>query len=715
MTTDAQPAGSGRTRIRWGLVLLGFLLFIPIILGTLFVFPPAGIISGQLKKIVREETGGELVIGKASYSLWPEAKAHLEEVKLIDTAGTKGELFRAASVDADLSRAALFKSKVDITKLTLVAPEFTLATDAEGRRNWDFKPKAAASPSAAPSAVATSIVLPETTITKGAVTYRDAKSKKDVRVEQLSATLQKDGATGAFASGALMYAGEPVSFAVRAADIKATMDGKSAPLDASLGASMLEAVFKGQAVLSGDAVIDGDLDAKTGSAEKLAKWLDPKGDSLKGIGPAAVKGKARIAGEALDMSGAKIEVDGTSVAWDGRFDWSGARPKLAGKLATARLDLDTLLGGKAKPSAAPDALESASAEADFDIPGAWDSLMADLDALEKGQPAPSAEPAAAAPAEDELEAARKAAWSEEPLDLEGLRNVDLDVTVAADEVAYKGLDLKKADIAAQLDDGALVAKIVSLDVEKGKATGRVSLDARADLPKADVALELAGVEAEPLMKFMSGKPLVRGKSNVTVNATATGKNLQTLTSTLNGDAKFDVTKGAMRGFDLKAMLNDIFSLGSTRFDIAKQTPFDTLRAKYAIKKGLIASAPDLSVSGSGLKITSVGKVKLPIKYLDVDVRVSSFPLSFYIAGDWTKKLSKGVSWFRPAGSSLESAGASETPLPAPEYVPAEVQEKIKRVLAANLPGDKLPDETRQILRTLLPREPVPAPAVPPAP
>jgi len=397
-----------------------------------------------------------------------------------------------------------------------------------------------------------------------------------------------------------------------------------------------------------------------------------------------------------------VMVDTTSGRFDGTLDLGGVRPKLAGTLASEHIDLGRATGVQARSTLAP------TPQTDFEplVTPSWEQLLNDLDALEKG-------PQAAAVAEAERSAGASPlstpGWSEQPFNLKALQALDLDLLVNAAAITYGALDLKQGRLKAGITEGVLDATLEELAVGAGKAVGTFNIDSRASPPRATVQLTMTDVAAEPIVTELTGKPLLTGQSNVEITASAAGQNQSQLTSTLDGKANFRMGQGALRGFDVRRMIFEWWK--SWSFDLSAKTGFTKLEAQYDIKKGIMRSEPGLAMGGSEVEINSAGTVNVPKKKLNQEIRVkaipppTAFPIPIKISGDWAKP-SIGIDW-GGLFSAAPGLGGPQALASSPEPPPANVQAAIRRVLAADLPEDRLTPEARQMLEAMLPAEPAP--------
>jgi uncharacterized protein involved in outer membrane biogenesis len=498
--------------------------------------------------------------------------------------------------------------------------------------------------------------------------------------------------------GEAVIKGETIAYDLAVADLKGTLGGKPAAIEGRIASKSLTAKVAGVANLGTAKSFDGDIDAKSTSIGSVAKWFGVAHDAVTTLGPGTLKGRAAINGNIVDLTNANFDVDGRKGNFTGRIDATNPRPRVTGTLDTQRIDLAALTGAGSTPPQ-PTLEASPAEESDPGFESAWDALRAELAEVESGKPATlEAAPAAAKPV-----------WNNDPINLNVLKTVDLDLVVNAAELAFGQLDLKKGRIKTALNNGTLNAKIEELGVSGGKAIGAIDVDGQARPPKAKVALRLTDVPAEPVIKELTGKPLLSGRSNVDITTAATGQTLNQIVSTLEGNARFSMGKGSLRGWDIGRMVSELWNYKGWGFNAQRKTNFDKLLANYNIKQGIVRSAPDLAMTGPEANLNSRGDVIVPTKQIKQEVRVTQLPIPILIKGDWTKKLWIGPTFL--AGSSVPSAGAqgaapgsiSETlaSLPLPEAVPPDIESAITRLLGKNLNSKILPDAAKARLRKLI--------------
>lgn len=667
------------------------LLVLVLLLGLLIAFPPIGLFKDAIANWIGSSIGRTVTIGGAHLKFRPDAILTLENVAVSNPPAMPGaDFFRAESIVARASIWPLLKGETDVLALDIAKPEINLAEDGSGQKNWVF--------TGASGASGPPLVLPRRgSVSGGRMAYTSARTGADVALGAVDAQLAVAPETGVTeVKGEVGLNGDRVSAGMALADYRVLAAGKPTTVRAALEASNLRAEVAGEAVISDKSAFAGDLKASTASLLALLGWLGADIGQGPAPLPASLEGRIKATPSDVLFAATSLNIDGNMSRIDGRLALAGPRPKFEGMIAADRLDLARLAG--ARTGVAAQSIAPRSAPSEVSVPAAWDDLLLELKALEGGgasrlapQPALSAAPA-------------QPPWSDRPFRLSALKAFDLDVILTVAEAAYAGLDLKNGRIKAALADGRLDSAIEELDLGAGQVTGTIKVDSRAEPPRADIALALANVAAEPVADALSGMPLLSGTSDVDITASAAGQTQAQLAQTLEGKAKFKVGPGALRGFDIRLILSQWWRKWT--FDLARKTSFERLDAHYDIRKGVLTSAPEFALTGPEVEISSKGAISLPAKSLNQEIRIkvvpppTAFPIPVRITGAWSEP-AIGVDW---AGlfSSTGGLGGPQGIAPSAEPAPLAVQAAIRRVLAAGVAPGMLTEEGRMILQSLLP-------------
>jgi AsmA protein len=498
------------------------------------------------------------------------------------------------------------------------------------------------------------------------------------------------GTTATRAIGSVVLRDAPVTYDLALASLRETLAGKPSAVKGAVAGQGLAAELDGTLHLAAENRYQGALSAKTDSIGTLATRLGVTNAAVKALGPGTLKSTVDARASAVTLTGAEFDADGRTGTYTGTIALAGPRPRVTGDLALSRLDLDALLGRAPAPPAT--ALESAPADDGFET--TFDVLSAELDAIEN--PPPPALSLEAAPA--------ATGWSTSPIDLKALRSVDLDLALTLGTVKFGQLPLGKARLKTKLDNGELAATIEDVAIGQGSGSGQIALKARGTAHDAAIGLKLLNVDAEPVTTELSGKPLLKGASAVDIATRATGRSIAELVSTLDGTARIDMKNGKLRGWDLGAMVAELWNYKGWGYTPSRNTPVDRLTAKYTIKSGTVRSTPDLTMKGPTAGLRSTGNIVVPRRLIDQTVDVESLFFNIVIKGDWTKKL-----WIGPAflagiqqapGAAPEAAATSAPAAELPRALPADLAARIERILADKTAAARLTAAQRAFLEQL---------------
>ncbi len=139
---------------------------------------------GPVKDRVQAVTGRALkVAGGASLTYSLEPKLVLNDVSLANAPwGTAPALLSAKRLELQVALLPLLSRRFEVIELELVDPVIALETDANGRGNWDFAKRDAATGASAAGNGASAPSVANVSITGGNLTFRDAKSGHLTRV-----------------------------------------------------------------------------------------------------------------------------------------------------------------------------------------------------------------------------------------------------------------------------------------------------------------------------------------------------------------------------------------------------------------------------------------------------------------------------------------------------------------------------------------------------
>jgi uncharacterized protein involved in outer membrane biogenesis len=391
---------------------------------------------------------------------------------------------------------------------------------------------------------------------------------------------------------------------------------------------------------------------------------------------------------------ASLRMEAGESTWDTQIRFGELRPQVTGNIAWRRLDLQKLFGETPKIPAL--SVQARTADGTT-IPSAWEALVAQLAQL-NAAPGVALSTLAASPGPR----SDRSSWSVETLDLDALTAVDLNLTTAADLITHGSLQMEDARADVLLHDGRLTYTLKQIGIDKGRATGRVDVDASATPAKVALSLSASDVPAEKALAQVFDNAFLMGTAKLNVVVAGEGRNAQEVLKTLAGKMDVTIEKGRLIGFNLRRALLEWWR--SWSYDPQQRTSFDKIMGNYGIKDGVVRTIGDLSLTGPEIAITSNGTITLQSQTLDQRVRLKAFPPPQHLA----VPLRVGGSWERPSIawdwlSVFSDPAASAAPTrvtSSPDPVPPEVKASIEQALSGPN-ADQLSPQVREMLQVLI--------------
>ncbi|MDH4982326.1 AsmA family protein [Hyphomicrobium sp. D-2] len=617
--------------------------------------PPTDLLQREIIAAVKRETGRDLVIGGgASFTLFPSAGVRLNDVSLSPPPGMEGEpLVRMTSFDVGVRLLPLLSQQVVVDRVELNNPVFVLRVDADGRRSWDMAAVSGhdvpalpgsegrrlrfggplmrsgglmdliVSPAHAAAPGPAAISLNEIVIHNGALRYQDDRNGAWGRFDGLNAHFSMPAMDAPLnGSGLLMADGEKFSFKTQLTTPADLAAQKPAKLALSISGTPLSLTYDGTV---GGEQGAGSIVASSPSLSAFANWwsngnaklppqlasgevtfsanmnANPQGVAFSAIefkaGPAAAKGSASFA------------------------DRAGERPLVTADLAVSGLDFAVL-------SLAADLRQTGSgaaqAAAPRPTPLSFDDLLGPGEKAgeEQGSPQSIEELLNAPHPGPRVQGyTRRAGWSDEPIDIKALGLADANVRLALANVTYKETRIDRAQVNISVRD--MVAKVNLADAQLYGGTGKgvITLDASSPQPAFSSNIDLAGVDAGPMLRDAAEVDWVSGRANVAWNVSGTGNTEAALVASLNGTSQASIRDGAVAGFDIGSALGALAngSVPNLERDPSRRTPFRSLTGTFTITNG-VASNNDLQLDSPHVHASGDGTVNLSQRTLDYTLR-----------------------------------------------------------------------------------------------
>ncbi len=308
----------------------------------------------------------------------------------------------------------------------------------------------------------------------------------------------------------------------------------------------------------------------------------------------------------------------------------------------------------------------------------------ELDAIDADRylPPRSEEPAAVA-------TPGAAAGGAAQLPLEPLRALDIDGTLKIGKL--KAYNLNSSNIVLRLtaSNGQLRVNPAQAQMYDGRYQGNIGLDVRSDTPKLSLDESLTGVQVGPLLRDLTGEPeKLTGTAQMNAKLTAAGSAPEAIQKTLNGNAAFAFTDGAVKGFNLAKLIRDAkatLSGAPVSGGSEEQTDFSELTGTAKITNGVIDNR-DLAMKSPGFRVAGEGIADLPQQQVDYLVKASIVGTSKGQGGKELESL-KGVTVpVRIKGSLSDPGFAVDVAALATDQVKQRAAQEIDKALQKQLGG-----------------------------
>lgn len=583
--------------MRWVFRLSGALVVLVVLAIAALALIPSERVARLATDRFEAVTGRELTIeGAVKPSLWPVLGVETGRITLSNAPWSDaGPMLVADGLSIRLDLAALAGGTLRITGFALTRPEILLERSEDGVPNWQFGGSNGGTAAAGMAGANTPFTLDLAAIHDGSLGYIDHATGQAVQIAGLTAEARLADYTGPLAislSGDI--AGQPVSASGLVANFDKAYAGEVVAVEFAAQIGAAKASFEGRGGVQPLAA-EGQLDADLGDLGALAAVLGIDPPALpEGLGARSMTLSGKVTRSVdgdLYLRGGRIGLDRTVLTGDLDLAFGGARPRLAGNLATAELSV----GGD---GAGGDAAGGAGG------------------------------------------AAGGAGWSDAPLSAQGLRAVDADLGLSVDALRLGGVRLSGLRSRTLVDAGRAVVDLGQAQAYGGTVAGQIVVNARKGFSVGG-RLDLAAVALQPLLVDVAGYDRLIGTGDLTLDFVAAGGSVAGLMRGLDGQGRLTLGAGEIRGIDVPAMLArlDASQLGPT-----ERTVFDSLDAGFTIQRGDLFN-DDLTLQSPYLRATGGGRVGLGARDFDYRLRatalqgddgVDKIAVPIWITGPWAK-------------------------------------------------------------------------------
>lgn len=649
------PLGSGPRRRppppprrRSGLLLgvVYFFLFVLLVGGAgvayLALNPPSDFIRQRIADEVRAKTGRELVMaGPASFTFYPAIGLSLKDVSLSGPPGMDGKLVQMPALNVSISPSALLSRRAEIHSLVLKNPTFDFRISKDGQKNWHFasgatpiryaelqrldtrrdaEPFEMAAADTAPAASTRlsmgDVQLDDVRIEGGTFRFTDERTG---RTEQIGDVNVKFGLPSLSkplsATGNLAWHDKRLDFDGTVTDVLNINRRQPTHLTFNVKNDVLAASYDGSVLVDDGVALDGQVKAQSDSARSLAQWFGKRLPPVSGFGPLSIQGTLKSSDNVTDFQNALFGLDGASAQGTIRVTTGGVRPFVDANLQISELDLNKYL-----TSAVTGVLATESGGASNAAPAAVPSPAPNSDGSAPRQP-DEIEKLLNAPATKVYGAVQRAGWSSEKLNLTLLGIADGNARANVGKIRFKNMTLGRSSVAIAIKNNTMQANFDDVELYGGHGKGVLTLDGSTGTANLGTNINLQGVSALPFLKDAANFEWLAGKANVALQLTANGQSQLQIVESLNGNAAFRFSDGAVVGFNLPGALRGLSHADFSGFrkSPSEKTDFSALAASFTVANG-VAQNQDLQLLSPLLRVTGSGTIHMPERTVDYTVK-----------------------------------------------------------------------------------------------
>jgi AsmA protein len=575
--------------IKWGLIICVGLVVL--VIATLLIAPAFIDIRDykpEIEKLITDKTGRPFSIGDdLSLSLFPWAGVSFSDAQLGNVSGfAEKEFVSVKSFEVRVKLLPLISKNIQVKRFILNEPSITLVKNKDGRVNWDpivpaadktaapKKKETSEAPSAGAGLPIKDLTVGECILKNGSAYYIDHSAQTRKEITAVNLNLQN------------VSLDRPItlSFAAQIDKQPITMDGtigpvgkdfKQATIPLDLDINALKALIltlKGKVMNPGSTPgIDLAVEMKPFSPRQLMAALDQpfpvETSDPKALDRVALKANLKGDATRIAVSDGILNLDESTLNFSLKAsDFS--RPNLAFDMNLDQINLDRYLPPKSEQQAQP---------------------------AEKTAP-------------------QKAA------DYGPLRKLILDGRIKIGQLVASRAKINDLLVQIKAQNGIFNLDPLQLAMYQGNLNGKGNFNVQTQTPKSNMSLNVAGVQAGPLLRDVLEKDILEGITNAQLNLSMAGDNADTIKQTLNGDGQLQFSDGAIVGIDLAGMIRNVqaaFGLAAKPSERPK-TDFAELAAPFTITNGIF-NTPQTSLKSPLIRVVAAGNANLVAETLDFRV------------------------------------------------------------------------------------------------
>jgi AsmA protein len=540
--------------------------------GYLLLKPDA--IATEITKRVQEQTGLLLTAGApADVQLWPEPAIRLNEVSIGWAPDAKDRApINAEQIMLTTNYSSLFSGRLEPHAMRAQGVRLNLIIDKDGKANWPDKvPPLPAS----------------LRITDGTFTFFDERSSGSFRATGLSGTV--DTREGLVSYGEFIWHQQPVRYTVHLKSVARLMQDGS-PVSLTANGPSGDLFFDGRVGFAEGLALAGQFSLHSEDFKGLTRWVGYDLQPANGFGSFTLSGPIDAKGASVSLPRADLRLDETAAKGEIRALFSGAVPRLEGKLVADEVDIGNYLPADQRTGEALDE------------------------------------------------------WSTRPINAKGLMRFEALVDLSIGLATYGDLDFRDLKMKVDVQKGRLLAAVQQFTVESGRGSAKIEVDASSDELVAALDVTGEGIETSKFFGEVLGISNIAGKGRFTAAVNAKGRSQADMISMLRGQASVFVADGTLNNLDPALLLDQVSSKVVEGWKGERSAPFRELAGTVTLDDG-VAAVSSFTYADARVNILMSGEVDLLRRAVNLRAQPSfmslsgeqkGWPVAVAITGPWTR-------------------------------------------------------------------------------
>lgn len=199
-----------------------------------------------------------------------------------------------------------------------------------------------------------------------------------------------------------------------------------------------------------------------------------------------------------------------------------------------------------------------------------------------------------------------------------LRRGDADIRYRADQLLVGRVTLSDLAAKGTLAQGVLVIAPLTAGIFAGKLRSHVRIDARTDDPRAQIDIDISGLQLGEIGRKATSAPPVTGLLQMRVAITGVGRSVHQVAASANGAVTAAVQQGTVRDSLAEITGLDLRGLGLMLTKSQKEIPLRCAVAQFDARDGTL-TAKRLVADTESVLITGEGRIHFDTEALDLAI------------------------------------------------------------------------------------------------